>query len=360
MAGPAKRFTVYGVVVVWIVILQAARVTEAALPYPASTVITSVSWNWGSHVSLASGSDNWPITWADDDNQYSCWGDGGGFGGTNTDGRVSLGFARIEGAKNSYVGHNVWGGKNPENPATFAGKSYGILCIEGVLYALVNLQDGCGDCARCLCKSTNHGATWTQLSLTIPAGGGDATFLQFGKNYAGARDNYVYIYAAMGEWATGGTGAWLGRVPKDKIETWSAWEFYTGMSGGKPTWTSSYSGRRAVFEDARVSCVSVTYNAGLGRYLLCSSHKDPLNDSGLGIFDAPEPWGPWTTVAYYDDWGGYASGGSSFSYYFSNKWTSSNGLESVLVWSGTGSHDCWNALQCTFTTHTAKSPGAGR
>ena len=31
------------------------------------------------------GSDNWPITWADDGHQYTSWGDGCGFGGGNDD-----------------------------------------------------------------------------------------------------------------------------------------------------------------------------------------------------------------------------------------------------------------------------------
>ena len=57
-------------------------VTTLALllaPYPPSAVITGVTFDWSTHVRLAPGSDNWPITWADDDHQYTCWGDGGGF-----------------------------------------------------------------------------------------------------------------------------------------------------------------------------------------------------------------------------------------------------------------------------------------
>ncbi|HJX09709.1 MAG TPA: hypothetical protein VJ733_04335 [Candidatus Binatia bacterium] len=36
---------------------------------------------------LAPYSDNWCITWADNDHQYTSWGDGGGFGGDQKDGR---------------------------------------------------------------------------------------------------------------------------------------------------------------------------------------------------------------------------------------------------------------------------------
>ncbi len=34
-------------------------------PYPASSIIRSVSFDFDTHISLAPGSDNWPVTWAD-------------------------------------------------------------------------------------------------------------------------------------------------------------------------------------------------------------------------------------------------------------------------------------------------------
>ena len=45
--------------------------------YPPSPVISDIIWDFKSHVQQAPGSDNWPITWADDDNLYTSWGDGG-------------------------------------------------------------------------------------------------------------------------------------------------------------------------------------------------------------------------------------------------------------------------------------------
>jgi hypothetical protein len=348
-SGTLRLFCLSLVLISW-----GALPSIAASPYPDSSTITGVSFNWATHIRLAPGSDNWPITWADDDNQYSAWGDGGGFGGTNSDGRVSLGFARIEGPKGGYTGYNVWGGKNPEHPATFGGKSYGIICVDGMLYAGVN--DQATPAFDRVCKSTDHGATWSATSWSIPADERTITFLQFGKNYAGARDNYVYVYAPWDRWDVPGTEVWLARVPKTEIMTWASWEFYGGMSGGSPVWTS-YSGRQSVFHDTRVCwAVSVSYNAGIGRYLLCNTHKNPETESGLGIFDAPEPWGPWTTVAYYDDWHGLSSTGSSFFYSFPNKWMSADGLNFVMIWTGTGDHDAWNTVEGSFTTVPPSPP----
>ncbi len=76
------------------IILLGGFSDSAGPPYPASSVITGMSLDWSTHERFALGSDNWQLTWADDDNQYGAWGDGGGFGGSNSDGRVGLGFGR--------------------------------------------------------------------------------------------------------------------------------------------------------------------------------------------------------------------------------------------------------------------------
>ncbi len=328
----------------------------AAAPYLSSTVIEGISWDFSSHDERAPGSDNWPVTWADDGNQYTCWGDGGGFGGTNSSGRVSLGVARVEGPWNSYTGHNVWGGKSPENPAQFEGKSYGIISIGGKLHMWVTPGSGTqGYSEARLATSTNHGATWTRANwafrqsdeLVTP------TILQFGQDYAGARDDYVYSYSirlkdasALKVQKPGQVD--LMRVPRDRITDRTSYEFFTGLDTQKnPTWTSDVSARQAVFEDPNGVGwnLSATYNAGLGRYLLCTEH-DRTFQGNLGIFDAPQPWGPWTTVEYEQNWGGF---GSTFFWNFSNKWTSADGLDTTIVFTGIGDNDSWNTVRGTFS-----------
>jgi len=51
---------------------------------------------------------------------------------------------------------------------------------------------------------------------------------------------------------------------------------------------------------------------------------------GFGIYDAPEPWGPWTTVFYTDNWDVGPGETSSFP----TKWMSANGTTIHLVFSG--------------------------
>jgi len=336
-------------------------------PYPPSSVISDMTLNWSTHDRQAEGSDNWPITWADDDHQYTAWGDGGGFKGSNTTGRVALGVARVEGSATSYTGFNVWGGKSPENPATFEGKSYGILSVGGTLYMWVSNQPGPHLTETRIAWSTNHGATWQQTSwsftfsdgLTIP------TFLNFGKNYAGARDTYVYSYYINPKWgpdkASGDNVVsgfdvhkpgelFLSRVPEESILDQTPYEFFAGLDGDEePIWTQNLSQKQPVFQDPNGVGwnVNVSHNAGIGRYLLTTEHTR-THKSHMGLHDAPEPWGPWTTVHYIDDFGAGTVNKTTFYWNFSNKWLSSDGKDFVMVFTGKGENDSWNTVEGSF------------
>src|SRR5215471_14280056 len=85
--------------------------SEAALStplYPPSPVFHGVTWDFAHQVTLAKGSDLWPLTWGADDNVWGGWGDGGGFGGDNAVDRASVGFAKISGSPPNITGVNVW------------------------------------------------------------------------------------------------------------------------------------------------------------------------------------------------------------------------------------------------------------
>jgi len=329
----------------------------AESPYPPSNFITGVTWDWSTRDTLAPGSDNWPITWADDNNQYTCWGDGGGFGGTNSLGRVSLGFARVEGDWNNYQGKNIWGGYNSENPAGFGGKSYGIICINGVLFAWLG-QDGSNSGSEkfvkqtMLIKSVDHGATWVKSNWFWTDNDNlyGPSFLNFGKNYTGARDDYVYSYFPRGStWMLHKPGmADLARVPRNEIMSQKAYEWFAGFDdSGNPAWTSNLDARQPVFEDPNgVRTVSVCYNPGLKRYILTSQHTKVGREPGTnqwGIFEAEEPWGPWQTVYYTTNWAG---GIGNISFYFAPKWFSADGRDFALIYTA---NDHWGAVRGHFT-----------
>jgi hypothetical protein len=322
-------------------------------------------------VRLAPGSDNWPVTWADDNHQYTTWGDGGGFGGTNENGRVSLGFGRVEGDASAYTGVNLWGGFNAPVPAQFYGKSFGILGVGGNLYAW-RCGEGSGVSAfkfQRLYISPDHGLTWNYTGLEFNPTHFGATkgffcpsFLQYGKDYAGALDSYVYMYApenVSNNWDMQKPGnISLFRAPKTALSDRGQYEFFAGLDGGgNPQWTSDILSRAPVFSDATngVMLASVNYNAGLQRYFLITEHtRRAVGD--IAIYDGPAPWGPWTAVLVETGWGAPAIEASTFIWNFSNKWTSVDGLNFVMVFSGRQSNDSWNTVAGSFSVSGGSPP----
>ena len=70
-----------------------------------SPVIARIDWApKETIVRKAKGSDNWPLTWADDDQLYTAYGDGWGFEPIVPE-KLSLGLARIEGGPDEIHGH---------------------------------------------------------------------------------------------------------------------------------------------------------------------------------------------------------------------------------------------------------------
>jgi hypothetical protein len=202
-----------------------------------------------------------------------------------------------------------------------------MLMVDGVLYMWVR---NAGNSQLAL--STDHGQTWTWSDWKFTTSFSFPTFLEFGKNYAGARDNYVYVFSTDSDSAyTPADSMVLARVPKDRIKDRSAYQFCVDPRKTEPTWSKEIAERGAVFtHPGKCYRCSVSYNAGLKRYLLCQAGADRNVKAGFGVFDAPEPWGPWTTVCYMPQWD--VDPGETAS--FPTKWMSADGRTVHLVFSG--------------------------
>jgi hypothetical protein len=334
-------------------------------------VIEDITWHMDTHTTAAPGSDIWSVTWVADGNLYAGWGDGGGFDGTNSDGRVSIGFARIEGDPEEFVGVNVSGGKNAIHLASIErGKPSAIISVDGTLYVWLNTQNGEPPDFQ-LAWSDDFGETW-QVSDWVFPGSGDffpGKFLNAGEDNSAAEDGYVYTYGASWIFTQGPeNNIYLMRVPQEEIKDRDAYEFFTGLDEqGNPTWSADVEQRQPVFTDpngvGNTSQASVSYVPGLDRYLLTVPHRPPYQSitagaGQLGVFDAPTPWEPWTTVAYYDNWM-EAGGGEALGYYFPGKWMIEDGLTLWMVFSchnaqeGEGCadeyHDRFNLIKATLT-----------
>jgi hypothetical protein len=219
-----------------------------------------------------------------------------------------------------------------------------MLMVGGVLYAWVRNTGNAQ-----LAWSADRGATWRWADWKLTAGFGCPTFLNFGPNYAGARDEFVYVYSHDSDSAyVSADGVALARVPKDRIRDRSAYEFLRGVDDHcRPTWSRDVKERGHVFTNQVKKCyrVTVSYDAGLKRYLLCQAGADRKTNAGFGVFDAPEPWGPWTTVTYSPTWD--VPPGETCS--VPTKWISGDGRTIHLVYSG---GDSFNVRKATFTVAT--------
>ncbi len=306
----------------------------------ASPVIREIVWDPSETIiRRAKGSDNWPVTWADDDAIYSTYGDGWGFP-PNVPEKLSLGFARVSGQPKNFQGVNIRSPAEQHGQGRAGKKGWGMLCVDGVLYLWLGHADQDGGQAQ-LAWSHDHAQTWTFADWVFPEFG-LMGFVNYGRDYAGARDDYVYAYSHDGPRAdTPADGFVLMRVMKDRLTQQGAWEFFQRLDDeGSPIWTDAIAKRGHVMQRKESALRSaMTFNAGLQRYLWWQQIPRPPGDAdrgdtrfegGFAIYDAPEPWGPWTTAFRTTAWDvGPGEHGD-----FPSKWTSKDGKTVYLVFSG--------------------------
>jgi len=311
--------------------VQNSAGSTGSSPYPQSPLIRSIEWApLEDIVRHAHDSDNWPLTWGDDDALYTAYGDGEGFE-PFVPHKLSMGLAKVTGSPPDFHGVNL---NAPTAEAAGDGKkgrkACGIVMVDSVLYLLVrnvgNSQLG---------WSTDHGATWTWADWKFTESFGCPSFVNFGKNYSGARDQFVYVCSQDSNTAYDRADRMvLARVPKDRIRERSAYEFFTGRNEkGEPLWSADIARRGAIFNNpGKCYRNQMTYNAALKRYLWCQigPGHDTRFAGGFAIYDAPEPWGPWTTAFTTEQWDTGPGESSSIP----TKWISEDGLTIQLVFSG--------------------------
>ncbi|HET8547540.1 MAG TPA: serine hydrolase [Bryobacteraceae bacterium] len=288
-----------------------------AAPYPPSSVIRGVTFD-SEIIRRAIGSDNWPITWAADDHLYAAWGDGWGFEPLLPQ-KLSLGLSRVEGTPSEFRGINIRSASLEQTGDGPAGpKASGIISVDGILYMWVRNVENAQ-----LLWSEDNGQHWT-WGFKLTESFGSPTFLNFGRDNRGARDEYVYTYSQDGPSAYNcDNSIVLARCHKTGLRDRQAWEYFTGTG-----WSRAIEARKAVFVfPDNCQRTDAVYNSGLKRYLLTVAYG---HNGGWGIYDAPEPWGPWTTAFHTEYWGL----GQSHGYRIPSKWISEDGRTLALVFSG--------------------------
>ena len=326
--------------ILWCFVSAAGAAQKATPPYPPSPVIARITWAQTNQiVRVARDGDNWPVTWADDDALYTTWGDGTGFV-PKVEKKLSCGFARVTGPPGKFTGVNVRSAAEQLGQGVFGKKAWGILSVQGGLYLWFGHADNKGAASQ-LAWSRDHAATWKFADWKF-AEFGMMGFANFGRDYAGARDGFVYAYSHDGPRAdTPANQFVLLRAPKDRMPERDAWEFFVKLDArGQPTWTRDLGARGGVFRHPDACLRSaMTYHAPLKRYLWwqhlplppgAKDRGDTRFQGGFAIYDAPEPWGPWTTAFFTTQWDvGPGEHGD-----FPAKWMSADGKSLHLVFSG--------------------------
>lgn len=342
-------------------------------PYCDSTVIQDITWGpvflHSSYPQLPSGSDMWPSTWSDDGNIYTAWGDGGGFnGGTDTAFRVSLGFARIGGTPPDILGTNILGDSaNSLNPISvdFGGKVWSIVSVDGTLYGWFCDSGGwhtwsCTGTAE-LIWSDDKGVTWQKSSdLASPWDFPSADFTPFGfvnrgKDPANASDGFVYFVLGSD---LDNLHEYLGRAPKDSLTDKTTFEYLSGYDiADNPTWSSNEGDSVAIFSDPTntVGIGGIYYNPVLNRYIAPSTINAQLGK--LALFEAPQPWGPWSTIQANTNWSGFGAK-KTVSLHIPIAWISPDGKDFWLVFSGLKADglDGLNLVKGTFVLNPSPTP----
>ena len=160
--------------------------------------------------------------------------------------------------------------------------------------------------------------------------------MQFGRANSGAPGGYVYALENRT------TGIFLVRAPAASVQTNSAYQYFSGTVTA-PAWSSKRADAKSIFTDpAGIVRPSITYVPGLDRYLLAVAHSLDVLRSGdrLGIFEAPEPYGPWRTVSYVEDFLGM-TGGIFL------------GMNFPIKWQADGGRTLWATFSCYQRTGTS-------
>jgi hypothetical protein len=153
-----------------------------------------------------------------------------------------------------------------------------------------------------LAYSDDYGQTWTE----VPGSPWGATsnfrvlmFINMGQDYGLNQDGYVYGLGVGTEasWIT--RTVYLARVPEEAIIDYAAYEYLTGLEGDEPRWSSNQAEATPLESLHTTGQASALYHKGTDRYLMLSTDAGPPDGpphSGA-LFEAPDPWGPWSKVA---------------------------------------------------------------
>lgn len=293
------------------------------------------------------GADTWYPSWAADGNLYSPW----------TDGNVN-GLGSGSGGENAVTGHATILGEDPlklvvtnqgvfaSSPRPYEGRYpcgslvykgvwyYGTYCLhpsggvprDGITYNWPWLGPFVG-----FRWSTNYGQTWTQTPCTPekplfgehalkgePVKIGAPHFVDFGREMQYSPDGKAYLVAqgasdgenrrfAYNSWITADQVYLIRVTPSiENMNDQSKYEFFAGHDAqGDAIWTHDFSRIKPIAEwRDHMGCVTMTYDPGLKRYLMCvTDGGTTVSRYNTYILASEKITGPWKLVSHMSHFG---------------------------------------------------------
>jgi len=95
---------------------------------------------------------------------------------------------------------------------------------------------------------------------------------------------------------------YLAYTELDSIEDRSSYQYYAGMEGDKPKWSSKIGEAVPIVSDVKVGELSVQWNRYLNKWLLCYFDYTPSGGNADMFFrTADNLWGPWSDAVFVYD-----------------------------------------------------------
>lgn len=307
-----------------------------APPYPESSIISNIHWDIKAVRQYADGSDQWPCTWASDNNVYAGWGDG--YGWELKARKYNLGVTAIKNYPPNLDGEDIFKYKE----GTGSAKPEALIAIGNKIYLFYTngrSKDDKDNTAVAVTEDNFNTCRFLEGKFFqyAPDGFRVRGILQQGKGYIDSIDQYVYIYAGMNT----DDKFFLARVAEKDILHALKWKWFSGTAED-PKWSMDFEKKRPVFEDPNryVWHIGVVYYKPVDRIILTKAHyKDQAHrnshiSTSLGIFESKTPWGPWRTVEYIDQ---FIDKDNKFAYFIPAKFI--DGLKFWMVFSGWPEYD---------------------
>lgn len=289
--------------------------------------------------------DNWPITWAADGNLYAFFTDGKGFR-PERKGQVGSAPVMITGDPPDIAGADIQAAKGiiTEPHGAQNRKACGLIMVDERFYCLirnVNPQGYPKGTGSSIMHADSDAVDWETVDWHWKDIG-YPVWINAGRNYSAATDDYVYFVSTDGPSAyVDYQDLLLARVPREDILIQSRYRFFRGCSdSGAAVW-GGFEQRKPIFHNPE-GCFrpEITYNPGIQRYLLLLSsprvdwrwylEKNPDRRSYFALYESEHPWGPWREIVKDPEWNILED---RFQPRIPTKWISTDGMSFYLLYS---------------------------